>query len=719
MTYWYDMDFTKFNVAHDRKKYCPYVAGFDTETTKIEHERQKIAFMYIWQMAIEDEAFYGRTWEEFRMCLQKIKNEMHLAVDYKLVVYVHSLKYDFGFYKREVNLEGTLIARNKRTVLQHVMSDCFEVRDSAVYTEEPLDDMGEEIGIPKLKGYDYGKIRHSETPLTDDELLYCEHDVLILTKFFRLEAERYGCQIHQLALTATLNVKRVINAEFARESRTYQSMLLAKQLKDNPKDNAVLKLLKHAFFGAFNYSSILLRGKEQTNVTGIDISACYGAQCLLHLFPVGKFEELELPESLDDLKTNPRYKGKAMLITFAAKKISPRYGDIGFLPIHLHNYWHRSATDMCNISAKRLLTADRIEMTLTDVDFKMFLTMYKAKGIKIISIMGSDYGRMPNYMIRAITRMHKEKLRVQAKNKKIMETRPLTIAEQLEYTHAKVGVSRIYGILVQDPIRDAYKWDAETGNVVKDGKVKSKVQFQPVLYQWGVWVVAWARYEILNILLKLAMTSGRFKKTKIIYSDTDSLYFNTSPSDMDIINKYNARITKKVAEVASMYHINPEDLAGIGTLKITHYDKFKTINIKQYCFVQGDTFDYRCSGLARPDYVYDDKGNQMYNVDGTPVNEGMTFFDNFVTNDEKMEAFSRELSIPASEAHVKQNHYHDKGLTKPITVTDYKGNVMEIQPKSWVIIDSTGFDFDHNPFEILQHVDQDRFEEIVKKRFRR
>jgi len=715
MTYWSDMDFTKFNVGYDRHKYCPYVAGFDTETTTIVHEGQKIAFMYVWQMAIENEAFYGRTWEEFRQCLQKIKNEMHLAVDYKLVVYVHNLKYDFGFYKREVNLEGKLIARNKRTVLQHVMSDCFEVRDSAVYTEEPLDDMGEEIGIPKLKGYDYSKIRHAETPLTADELLYCEHDVLILTKFFRLEAERYGCQIHQLALTVTQNVKRVINSEFARESRTYQSMLLSKQLKDTPKDNAILKLLKHAFFGAFNYSSILLRGKEQTDITGIDISACYGAQCLLHLYPVRKFEELELPESLDDLKTNPRYKGKAMLITFAAKKISPRYADIGFLPIHLHNYWQRSATDMCNIAAKRLLTAEKIEMTLTDVDFKMFLMLYKTEGIKILSIMGSDYGQMPNYMIRAITRMHREKLRVQAKNRKIRETRPLTIAEQLEYTHAKVGVSRVYGILVQDPIRDAYKWDADTGNVVKDGEVKNKVQFQPVLYQWGVWVVAWARYEILNILLRLAMTSGGFDETKTIYSDTDSLYFNSAVTDMDIISKYNARITAKVTKVATMYHINPADLAGIGTLKVTHYDKFKTINIKQYCFVQGDTFDYRCAGLARPDYVYDDKGNQMYNADGTPVNDGMTFFDNFGSNVERMAAFNRELSIPVSDAHVKRNYYHDKGLTKPITVTDYKGKVMELQPKSWVIIDSTGFDFDRNIFDTVKQVDKDRFEEIVKK----
>lgn len=719
MKYWNEMDFKAFTESRSRRErhhHTPYVAAFDTETSTIEKDGKQIAFMYVWQMAVENEAFYGRTWSEFKMCLRKMKNEMHLAVDYKLIVYVHNLKYDFGFYKKEVNLDGNdFVARSRRTVLKHIMDDCFEVRDSAVYTEEPLEHMGEEIGIPKMKGYDYSRIRHALTPLTPKELEYCEHDVLILTRYFRLEAEKLNCSIYKLALTATQKIKRGINEEFARESRMYQNMIMSRQLKDNNHDNHILDLLKHAFFGAFNYSSQLIRGITQDNVAGIDISACYGAQCLLHPYPVGKFTPIALPESTDDLKNNPRYAGKAMLITFAAKDVSAKYADIGFLPINIHNYWQRPASDINNVASKRVLTAAKLEMTLTDVDFRLFLEFYSYSAIKFVSIMASDYGDMPPYMIRSIAKTHRKKLEIQRRNNIIKSSRPLTLAEQLEYTHVKTGVSRIYGILVQDPIRDIYEWNPEINDIQKNGEQKNKSQFQPVLYQWGVWVVAWARYEILRLLLKLSGTGKNFDDLKTLYSDTDSLYFKFTESDIEIVKSYNDMINAKIANVAKKYRLNPESLTGIGTLKITYYQQFKTTGIKQYCYIQDDVFDYRCAGLTRPDYQYDDNNNQLFNEDGTPVNYGMTFFDNFDSNAERMAAFCREMSIPASDAHVKRNYYNDEPLKEPIEVTDYLGNTTTVQPKSWVIISESGFDFDRNPFELIESIDEDRFDFTVKK----
>ena len=719
MKYWSEMDFTPFNESRSRRErhhHTPYVAAFDTETSTITHDEEQIAFMYVWQMAIENEAFYGRTWSEFKMCLQKMKNEMHLAVDYKLIVYVHNLKYDFGFYKKEVNLDGNdFVARSRRTVLKHIMDDCFEVRDSAVYTEEPLEHMGEEIGIPKMKGYDYSRIRHALTPLTPEELEYCEHDVLILTQYFRKEAENLNCSIYKLALTATQKIKRGINEEFARESRMYQNMIMSRQLKDNDHDNHILNFLKHAFFGAFNYSSQLIRGIIQDNVAGIDISACYGAQCLLHPYPVGKFVPIELPESTDDLKNNPRYAGKAMLITFAAKDVSAKYADIGFLPINIHNYWQRPASDINNVASKRVLTAAKLEMTLTDVDFRLFLEFYSYSAIKFVSIMASDYGDMPPYMIRSIEKTHRKKLEIQKRNNELKKIRPLTLSEQLEYIHAKTGVSRIYGILVQDPVRDIYEWNPEINDIQKNGEQKNKSQFQPVLYQWGVWVVAWARYEILRLLLKLSGTGKNFDDLKTLYSDTDSLYFKFTESDVEIVKSYNDMINAKIANVAKKYRLNPESLTGIGTLKITYYHQFKTTGIKQYCYIQDDVFDYRCAGLTRPDYQYDDNNNQLFNEDGTPVNYGMTFFDNFDSNAERMAAFCREMSIPASDAHVKRNYYNDEPLKEPLEVTDYLGNTTTVQPKSWVVISESGFDFDRNPFEMIESMDEDRFDFTVKK----
>lgn len=714
--YWNQMDFAKFSESksrRDRHKYSPCVAALDTETSTVTHDDKKIAFMYVWQMAIENEAFYGRTWDEFRHCLDKIKKEMHLSSGYKLIVYVHNLKYDFSFYKKEVNLEGDFIARSPRIIIKHTMQDCFEVRDSGCYTEQPLADMGAEIGIPKLSGYDYKKTRTYDTPLTNEELSYCANDVLILTRYYRREAAIYG-SVAKIPLTATQRVKRIITKEFNSEKNAaFRGMIMSRQLKDTDEDNSILKILQTAFFGAFNYSNMGLRGITVDKVTGVDLDASYGAQCLLHLYPMSKFMPLPLPKSTKDLMTNPNYKSKAMLITFAAKVVKAKYDDLGFLPTNPKNYWERSATNVKNVAAKRLLVADKIRMTLTDVDFMLFLKMYDYEGIKFESIQGADYGQLPDYMISSIVQMYEKKIDTKKRNEEIKEKRPLTLSEQLDYVRAKVGVSRIYGILVQDPVRPVYVWDPDNQDVKNLGDSTNRSQFQPVLYQWGVWVVAWARYEIIKFIFACAYKDGKMDTNKLLYSDTDSLYCR---GDVDnAINTYNASIDVKIQRFCDKYNVSYQTMQNIGKLKKDRYEMFKTTGLKQYAYIHDGVFDYRCSGLPRPDYVYDDDGNQILDDNGIPINTGMTFFDNFGSTNEKMAAFNAELSIPASDAHVKVNTYHDIALDEPILVTDYLGGSVPVQPKSWVVIDETGFDFDKDPFRALEKVDEDRFDFISKK----
>lgn len=719
MKYWNQVDFTQFCESKSRRghhKYSPFVAALDTETSTITHNDKKIAFVYVWQMAIEHVAFYGRTWDEFRHCLETIKEQMHLSSEYRLVVYVHKLKYDFAFYKHEVNLEsrdGDFIARSPRTIIKHMMQDCFEVRDSGCYTEQSLEKMGEEIGIPKGKGYDYSKVRTFDTPLTPKELSYCENDVLILTRYFRREAKQYK-NISSIPLTATQRVKRKIQFEFNKpKNKIFRSMILSRQLKDTEADNATLKLLKMAFFGAFNYSNNLYRGISVENVTGVDLDTCYGAQCLLHLYPMGRFQRLPLPSSTQDLLTNKIYKGKALLITFAAKGVKAKYNDLSFLPTHLKNYWERSVLDVKNVSPARLVVASKIRMTLTDVDFMIFRKLYDYEAIKFESIQGSEYGPLPDYMIETIVNNYTEKVNMKRKHDEIKKHRPLTLAEQLEYTHIKTMVSRIYGILVQDPIRPVYEWDKEVDDVKKMRDSTSRVQFQPVLYQWGVWVVAWARYEILKLLFSLAVHDGKFHMDKILYSDTDSLYFSGSGSAE--IEVYNLAIDKKIRAFCKRYNKDYSCLQGLGKLKSEEYEVFKTTGLKQYAYIQKGKFDYRCSGLPRPDYQYDENGQLQLDENGNPINKGMNFFDSFGTSEEKIAAFHAEISIPASEAHVKKNTYYDEGLEEPVLVTDYLGGQVLLQPKSWVVIEETGFEFDRDPFKALENVDEDRFEFIIDK----
>lgn len=56
----------KYNVVRkNRKAFINQLLTFDIEATTIEKAEKPWAFMYAWQMCIENMVVFGRTWEEF------------------------------------------------------------------------------------------------------------------------------------------------------------------------------------------------------------------------------------------------------------------------------------------------------------------------------------------------------------------------------------------------------------------------------------------------------------------------------------------------------------------------------------------------------------------------------------------------------------------------------------------------------------------------------
>lgn len=715
--YWKDADFSVLkeptSVINKKKKRhgggvaSTLVGAFDTETTTVEIGEKKYAFMYVWQFAVNDMAVYGRTWDDFREFLLNLRSDLQLSVDYKLIVYVHNLKYDFQFFKNEVNLEGDFLARDARTIIKNTVNDVFEFRDSGCYTEEPLAMMGAEIGYHKLDGllYDYTKIRHAYTPLTDEELEYCEHDVLILTKYYRREAEKYG-GVKNIPITATRRVKRLILENMRRLRKSEIGMIASKQLRSDKKQDAeMLDLLRKSFFGGYTYSNVFYRNRAVSDVTGIDISSCYPAQCIMHKFPMGKFEPLPLPENVEELRTKKIYSNKAMLITFRCESMKTLYPGVGFLPSNIKNLWERSKPDPKNIKSKKLLTTDvPITMTLTDVDFTLLTRFYSCKGLKILSVVGCVYGTLPKYIIDTIVDLYKRKNQLKKRNEEIKKVRQLTYAEEAEYSLVKSMLNRIYGIFVQDPVRTNYEYSAEKGKVLPNGENVSE-KFEGVLYQWGVWIVAWARYELLNIFTAVGISEKKYKNN-VLHCDTDSIYFTGNHDD--VIERYNVYTVKRIEAACKMWQIDPTDMQGMGVLSKERYKKLKTLGLKQYAYIDDkNRFDYHCSRLTRPDYIYDDDGYLI-------MNKGMNFFDQFETSEEKLNAFSTTMYIPKENAKIHQNIYVDNPEGETIVVKDYNEKIEQVKVRSYVVIDYDCFDPTKQE-ELLLQVEDDRLEFIMKR----
>ena len=694
-------------------KYSPIIASFDLESTNYHN---LFSFMYVWTFTIEDQTAWGRTWEDLREFLADAKEHLKINFNHKLIVLDQNLKHDFGFFKREVPIEGELIAKSSHEVLMCTVFDCMEFRDTLNYTEKSLDEMGKEIGYPKIHGYDYAKIRHSETELTQFELDYCCTDTEVLIEYFRREAERYG-GIGKVPLTATQRVKRLLNARMREldKSGLMMAMVRKRQLNpDDPEDRETLKLLRIAFFGGYNYCTTMYKGALIPNVDDYDADSHYIAQILLHKFPRDKFTEIRAPKTKAELSAlinhQGIYKNKAMLITFSFEPtnqsedgLRAKYPEIAFLPIYTKNYHKRELADRRSMITKKMQSMGTGTMTLTDIDFRLMFKWYHVGRITITKVLATEYGSLPQYITSSCMELYSKKRSAKAELKRIKEEREPTAEEQAAYDLVKSFLNRIYGIFVQDPVRTNYIFDGSNVVIDKQQRIRTKkTQFAPVLYQWGVWVASWARYELLTLLGALALDQterGERFNYKVLYSDTDSI--KGFDLDISIISQYNKKVKERVREYCLRNRVDFAQLDGLGEFKREHYDYFKAIGQKAYayCTPKGE-FVYRVSGLARPHW--DDKAGRE-----------ISYFDKFETIAEKFEAFEQDMEIDPDDTGLMQSIYG--GEREPEEITDYQGNTITVKVKSYVLLQPQGFKSNPDILDMLQDLDPERFSLMMDK----
>lgn len=701
---WTEFDYNRLptTTASYRRdhKYCNLIAGFDLESTNYHN---LFAFMYVWQFGVGDQIVYGRTWADFREFLANLKASLHLNVEFKLIVFDHNLKFDFGFFCREVPVDGSIIAKSRYEVLLCTVFDCFEYHDSYNYSEKSLEAMGEEIGIPKVSGYDYSKIRHSETELDDFELGYICTDVEILIRYYTKQAEQYG-GVGRIPLTATQRVKKLIYDQMVQHDSKSKLMMWKvrkRQLKpDDPQDQTLLKMLRVAFFGGFNYCTTMYKGQMLPDVEDYDADSHYIAQILLHKYPRDRFAPLPVPKDRDQLEDLKKHKGiykdMAMLITFVAEDVEAKLDDVAFLPVYSKNYIEAPLADRRSMVTKKMAQAGRIEATMTDVDFYLLFKYYNIARIKIKAIMGTPYGVLPDYITNSCVDLYTRKRAAKITLRKIKEQREPTAEEQAAYDLIKSFLNRIYGIFVQDPVKTNYVFIDGSVTIDKANRINTKkTQFAPVLYQWGVWVASWARYELLTLFSALCLDKEDGGKSKynhrILYCDTDSI--KGFDLDTTIIAQYNAKVKERVRKFCERKRLDFSLLDGLGEFERTHYDYFKTIGQKSYAWItpKGE-FRYHISGLAQP----------------KPDEQGIErcYFDKFETLYDKMEAFDYDMHVQPEESGLLESIYG--GELDPQEVTDCNGQTITIKIRSYVLLQQKGFKADKDLLEMLEDCDEDR-----------
>lgn len=549
-------------ISKGRKKgsrdYINIVCAFDIETTRLKDIEQ--AFMYIWQFQFgNDITIIGRTWYEYMFFINRIAERIKDRA--WLVCAVHNLSFEFQFLKGIYKFSADeVFCTDSRKVLKCEMYGCIEYRCSYYLSNMSLDRFLKKYDVMNKKTeYDYNKIRYPWTPLTESELEYCINDVKGLVQALTKQMASDGDNLQTLPLTSTGYVRRDVKE--AMRNFNHQ------ELQDMMPDSKVYKMLRECFRGGDTLSNRWNTDKILYNVHSVDIVSSYPASMLMNQYPMTKFyrEDVAKFEQLYRIRTH------ALMFRIAFYDLDVKNIAEG------HLYLSR---DKCRNIIKgtfvngRILCAEYLETTLTDIDYEIITRRYKFRKKVVFDLYSSMYKMLPS-MFRDVIR-HYYRIKTELKGCEDGSD------DYYYYMKNKEKLNASYGMTVQDVGKDEYKFidghfilsDEPLTDLLKRNTKKSFLA-----YQWGVWVTAWSRKRLADGID--VVTHNGEEPMNFIYSDTDSIKY-TGIVDF---SEYNS-IIEDQARLNDAWAVDRwGELHYMGTFEDEGYrtpNRFKTLGAKKY-----------------------------------------------------------------------------------------------------------------------------------------
>ena len=610
---------------------------------------EKKAIMYIWQFAIEENVIIGRTWNDFLYFCKKLFDFLNLKERY-IVVYVHNLSYEFQFICKWFNWID-IFADSERKPIKATTDTHFIFKCSyrlSGYSLEVLANNLKSHNIKKMVGdLDYNLIRNSKTPISKEELKYCENDVLIVTSYIDEQINEFG-NIEKIPLTQTGKVRRYVRKQCF-QNKEYQYFI-----KELTIEKPEYMLLKNAFMGGFTHCNAMYTNKICQNVTSYDFTSSYPTVLISEKYPMSKGKEVYITTETELLNLIKNY---CVLVDLQFTNIKT-----SFMYEQIISYSKCRNVKNPLINNGRIVQADTLTISCTDVDFLNIRDFYKWDSMKIglCYIYKKDY--LPKEFIKTILHLYKSKTELKGVDGK-----------EVEYLHSKELLNSLYGMCVTSIVHDTVnfngaEWTTENGNLDEELKNYNTDKNRFLFYHWGVWCTAYARNNLY--------TGIKECKDDYIYSDTDSIKIFNADKHKNYFEKYNKWIVQKL-EKCLKYHnipldyISPKTIKGdIKTLGIWDFDgfytDFKTLGAKRYIYRKDDKISITVCGLSKK------SGKE------------------FIENQQKPFLFFNDGMFVDCEHTGKMTHtYIDREIEN--IITDYLGNQAYYHEKSFIHLEKTDY----------------------------
>lgn len=651
------------HIRTNRKWGCYNVpCAFDIETTSFYADSEKRAIMYGWTLGLNGGVILGRTWPEFVACIDRIIEKMGIAPDNRLIVYVHNLGYEFQFMRKWFEWDDVFALSERKPVYARTV-DGVEFRCSYILTDynlEKLGDMLRTYRVKKMVGdLDYSLYRHSSTPLTDKEIGYMVNDVRVVMAYIQEQIDTEG-NITRIPLTKTGYVRRYCRNECLYDGKSHKTpykYIQYRKIMDRLQLTSDEYLqLRRAFQGGFTHANAFYAERIMHDVESYDFTSSYPTVMVAEKFPMGRGEIVDIRS-----KAELRYNLIRYCCLFDVEFEGLEAATLTDHPLSKSKCW-----DICNAIEDngRIVSADSVKTTITDIDFGILDKFYTWKSLSIGTFRRYARGYLPTDFVRSILELYRTKTELKGVD-----------GREEEYVNAKERINACYGMCVTDICRDDITYSRDTWSSTSpdiDEKIEkentSRRRF--LFYAWGVWVTAYARRNLFEGIYECA--------DDYIYADTDSIKITNPDKHYNFIRDYNRKIVEKL-NAACQYHdidpeyIRPKTIKGVekplgvwddeGT-----YSRFKTLGAKRYMTEKEGKISITVSGV-----------NKKYAVPYLTSKYKSRVFD----------AFADELEIPASATGKTTHTYLDDEMTGEIV--DYLGKTDHYYERSAIHLEPAAY----------------------------
>lgn len=572
-------------VGTGKTKYLNIPLSFDTETTSFyDAHGEKTSIVYVWMLGICGIVIVGRTMDEWVITCERLIERFRLCGHRIAIIYIHNLSFDFQFI-RKYHTFSRVFATDTYKPLYATTVDGIQFRCSYRLSGYSLDYLAKNLHyhkIRKLSGdLDYRQLRHTETLLTDIELQYCLNDAKIVNAYIDELIDREG-DISKIPLTKTGFVRNYCRNEcfskYGYRDAIHNMTLSADEFN----------MCKNAFQGGFTHANSDCVGEVFNNVTSMDITSSYPSVLVAEMYPIESPKHIQIRSMRQYRDIASKY---CVVLTIRFANLSPRIWYDFYL-----------SSSKCTIKGKRdiangrIVWADYVETTITNVDFDIIEKSYKWSAIEITECIYFKRDYLPTSFIKSLLALYQQK--TQLKSVKGKET---------EYQVVKENQNSFYGMTVTSPIRDVYEYDGEWLDPITPDLETAIERYNRnynrfLYYPWGIFCTAYARRNVWRAIIECG--------NDYIYCDTDSVKFLNYSTHVEFFRRYNNHLLKKLERACIVHNIpldmvTPANINGdvkqLGAFEMDgEYKRFKTLGAKRYLYqYQNGEFGIVVAGMNK------------------------------------------------------------------------------------------------------------------------